>query len=285
MSIKCMTRVWDDSSQKGGALLLLLAIADFADDAGYAFPAETTLASKIRMSPRHTRRMIAGLEQVRELFVARDGWRNGYVVTVGLTDAELVEVMVRRFELTPVDAALALREWRETAEAQQLEDILSPSSGPDTGTFCPQHEDILSPTTGQDVPNMRTFCPQHEDIAVSSEPSGSVMNRHSEPSIEPSCVSGSGAAGITGRDPGELWAGVLELLGWGVADSTFDQHFRGSRAIRQDDGVLLVEVRNRGSPEWLRHAGLQIAVQTAVRKVCGDGVRVEFVAAGGAGDG
>ena len=34
MSVKIMTRVWAHSQQKGGELLVMLALADFANDAG-----------------------------------------------------------------------------------------------------------------------------------------------------------------------------------------------------------------------------------------------------------
>ena len=53
MSIKAMTRVWEDSPRKGSALLLLLAIADFANDQGEAWPSVDTLAKKCRMSRRN----------------------------------------------------------------------------------------------------------------------------------------------------------------------------------------------------------------------------------------
>jgi hypothetical protein len=38
MSIKVMSLVWEKSQAKGKELLLMLAIADFADDWGEAFP-------------------------------------------------------------------------------------------------------------------------------------------------------------------------------------------------------------------------------------------------------
>jgi hypothetical protein len=45
-----MSWVWDTSPAAGNDLLLLLAIADFADDEGEAFPSVETLARKTRMS-------------------------------------------------------------------------------------------------------------------------------------------------------------------------------------------------------------------------------------------
>lgn len=39
MSIRVMSSVWANSKQSGNDLLVLLALADFADDRGVAFPA------------------------------------------------------------------------------------------------------------------------------------------------------------------------------------------------------------------------------------------------------
>jgi hypothetical protein len=55
MSIQCTNRVWTHSTQRGAALLLLVAIAGYADDHGFAFPGQRTLAARTRMSVRHTR--------------------------------------------------------------------------------------------------------------------------------------------------------------------------------------------------------------------------------------
>src|SRR5262245_33961314 len=58
MSVKALSWVWQNSKQKGGALLLELAIADFANDDGEAWPAIKTLATKARMSARNANYLI-----------------------------------------------------------------------------------------------------------------------------------------------------------------------------------------------------------------------------------
>ena len=84
MSIHCLNRVWDHSNQKGSALLLLLAIADYADENGFAFPGLAALAARIRMSRRQTMRLLARLEEAGELLVLhRPGRGNLYVVRTG----------------------------------------------------------------------------------------------------------------------------------------------------------------------------------------------------------
>ena len=62
MSVKVMGSIWEHSPHKGSELLLLLAIADNADDLGLAWPSQETLAAKMRMSVRQVRRLSASLE-------------------------------------------------------------------------------------------------------------------------------------------------------------------------------------------------------------------------------
>ena len=62
MSIRVMTAVWDNGPEDSGELLVLLAMADFADDAGICWPSVATVAKKARMSDRNARRVIRKLE-------------------------------------------------------------------------------------------------------------------------------------------------------------------------------------------------------------------------------
>lgn len=69
MSIKVITHVWEQSKQKGSALLMMLAIADNANDEGEAWPSLKTLAHKTRMSKRNAQMVIKKLEESGELAV------------------------------------------------------------------------------------------------------------------------------------------------------------------------------------------------------------------------
>jgi hypothetical protein len=84
MSIRVMSKVWENSQQKGTALLLLLAIADYANDDGEAWPAIETLAKKIRMSERYTHLLVTSLIQAGELSVKIQAGKKGCnLFTVG----------------------------------------------------------------------------------------------------------------------------------------------------------------------------------------------------------
>lgn len=87
MSIAVMTRVWAKSKQKSGALLLMLALADFANDDGIAWPSVKTLAAKSRLSERQCQRIIDRLQAKGELYAmpaTGRGHTNLYFVAVGL---------------------------------------------------------------------------------------------------------------------------------------------------------------------------------------------------------
>jgi hypothetical protein len=70
MSMRMMTQVWERSEHKGSELLLMLAIADNANDQGIAYPSTKTLAKKTRLDHRHTRRLLRILERSGELTIS-----------------------------------------------------------------------------------------------------------------------------------------------------------------------------------------------------------------------
>jgi hypothetical protein len=78
MSIRVMTAVWDHAAVEGGTLLVLLAMADWANDDGTGvYPTQETLARKARLGDRQVRNCLAELEDLG--YIKRDGKR-GHVV-------------------------------------------------------------------------------------------------------------------------------------------------------------------------------------------------------------
>jgi len=65
-----MTKVWESSEAEGGELLLLLAIADFADDQGTAHAYIDELSRKCRQSPRATTYQIGKLQEKGEVKIS-----------------------------------------------------------------------------------------------------------------------------------------------------------------------------------------------------------------------
>lgn len=78
MSVACQNWVWRYSKTTGNDRLLLLAIADCADDDGdNAWPSVETLADKATCSERTVQRRIQVLEETGCLTVLRGAGRNG----------------------------------------------------------------------------------------------------------------------------------------------------------------------------------------------------------------
>jgi hypothetical protein len=71
-----MSYVWEHSKQQGGTLLVLLAIADFADDAGVAYPKVPALAAKARLSETSIHRILRDLQTAGELTIVIQGGPN-----------------------------------------------------------------------------------------------------------------------------------------------------------------------------------------------------------------
>lgn len=70
MSIRVMTWVWEQSRSAGADRLVLLAIADSANDAGRdAYPSLTTIAKKANLDKRTAQRSIRNLEALGELAI------------------------------------------------------------------------------------------------------------------------------------------------------------------------------------------------------------------------
>jgi len=67
MSVKAISHVWEHSKQSGTKLLLLLALADHADDKGVCWPGIDRLARKTRQSRRNVTRLLAELQKSGEI--------------------------------------------------------------------------------------------------------------------------------------------------------------------------------------------------------------------------
>lgn len=64
MSIKTVSWVWDHAPVKDTALIVLLALADYADNEGrHAFPSQATLAQRARCTDRQVRRALVTLRE------------------------------------------------------------------------------------------------------------------------------------------------------------------------------------------------------------------------------
>jgi hypothetical protein len=86
VSIRIMSAIWEEADVSGAKLLVLLALADYANDNGICWPGVEALAKKARVSERYVRELLGGLESngyiIRELNTGPYGV-NTYKVLVG----------------------------------------------------------------------------------------------------------------------------------------------------------------------------------------------------------
>lgn len=75
MSIKVTNWVWAKSTSKNGARLVLLALADRADDDGFAWPSIDDLCERTHLSPRAVQKALTALVESEELEVEWGGGR------------------------------------------------------------------------------------------------------------------------------------------------------------------------------------------------------------------
>jgi hypothetical protein len=130
MSIKVMTTVWDHSRMKGSALLLLLAISDFADDEGYAFPGTEILAKKIRMSERQVIRLRQTLYDSGELQYISGGKFKGDKLSVRVTTREKKGDTQGKERVTPMspDPSLIRQEPSINPQAEEFNGLIHPDA-------------------------------------------------------------------------------------------------------------------------------------------------------------
>lgn len=97
MSIKVMSAVWENSKAAGTDLLVLLSLADMANDEGECWPSVRTIARKCRIDERTTQRRIRSLENLGEVMVIRGGGKastsggtksNRYRIVVHISEAD-----------------------------------------------------------------------------------------------------------------------------------------------------------------------------------------------------
>jgi len=76
VSIKVTNWVWARSESRNGARLVMLALADRADDNGLAWPSVDDLAERTRLTPRAVRKCVGELVSLGELEVENGGGRH-----------------------------------------------------------------------------------------------------------------------------------------------------------------------------------------------------------------
>jgi Helix-turn-helix domain len=143
MSVKVMARVWAHSQRKDGELLVMLALADFANDGGESWPSIPILAQKARLTERQTRRVLKKLQEAgevrRSLSNGGRNRRNHYFITVSenpdnITGKELQgknnPVIGDTKNLVPMSGALNRHRTVNKKEATESDKLIPDSLTP-----------------------------------------------------------------------------------------------------------------------------------------------------------
>lgn len=125
MSISVMSRVWTDSKASESSLLVMLALADRADENGVCWPGTEWIGKKARIrDERHIRRILRRQEKAGELYIETGQGRGKtslYLICIGLSEEEIAGTLVKRFEMPVSEAVVTAKEIvaKRTAEPAQ----------------------------------------------------------------------------------------------------------------------------------------------------------------------
>ena len=237
-----MTAVWGESQHSGNALLLLLAIADFADDNGVAWPGHERLSQKTRVSRRHVIRLVDEAAKSGELWAMnrKHQQSNVYIVTPGLTLENLQEGTRRAMEL-------GVQSTRGSDKLSLPPQVLVVVTG------CPYLEaekhagrDIMS--LGGDI-YVTTLGTQ-----VSPDPSLSVINHEGD----------------------NIWKTILSDLQMLTDKQTYNQWLKHSQVVATDNGTWTVQMPSADAIAWIE-GRFRKRIEQAVERHA-EGVELEFVA-------
>lgn len=261
MSVKVISRVWDHSRQRGSLLLLLLAMADIADELGILFAGSEYLAQRARLAnERHVRRMIQSLEDVSEIRTIRalrsdkTSLPNYYVVTVGAGDDALEQAEAKLYTIYQMRGAdvimplpkqsFGLKEWSRG--------ILR--LGGEGGAHAPVGEGVHAPVEGgENAPETGAPTPSSRRGAVQPPDPYYPLREEGDPSS--TAVSDSLAAG--------LWKMTLAELEMQMNRATFTQWLQGSHGELSGD-KLTVTVSNAFAVDWLQDRLDELITRTVV---------------------
>ena len=95
-----MSQVWESGPEDRGELLVMLALADFADDRGRCWPSIATIAKRARMTTRSAQRILRKLQEVGAVTISTGTGRAGCNEYVLTPDARVTPDTVS--PLTPV---------------------------------------------------------------------------------------------------------------------------------------------------------------------------------------
>lgn len=189
MSVQAIVHVLENSKQSGTSLLVLLAIANRADERGRdAWPSVATVAKMARTSERHVRRLLPVLVKAGELAVKRGAGTHGvnlYTIT-GVGGQQLPLPMTPDAQVTPdISSPLTKRAGRGDAQVRGGMTPRSPNTSlrPDTsisprGASAPEGED--RPNDASDVVAAYAAARSAKGLPPCDAPGRAILGQHAK---------------------------------------------------------------------------------------------------------
>lgn len=156
MGIAAYKAVWGKSKSKGSERLVMLCLAEHADDSGYCYPSLTTIANETKVSKRQVTRALQNLHDAGEIEYKPGDGRGNYSEFWILLDLR----------------ASSCKEKGDTLS--QNDDISPPFEGEEKGDISAIKDDILSKRVTSETGKGDMVTPR-----IIKEPS----DNHQEPSV------------------------------------------------------------------------------------------------------
>lgn len=240
-----MSRVWEDSQQQKTNLLMLLAIADNANDDGYAFPGVAYLAQKTRMSRRSAGLRVRHLAACGELHVyPRAGKSHEFLFTLGFEPEHIAMMAGGIADQRGVDPIHLERVRRIFAGLTRWKVRRIFAGGAKNLRRGCEVFDRGPANLDSHEPSLRTVINQENDISISP-----VFN--------------------------ECWKKALSELQLQLPKETFDTWLRSASLLSSDGQTYVVGVHNIHAREWLEQRLSKVITRTLTR-IAGEAVGVEF---------
>lgn len=243
MSLESMLHAWKRSPLKSSRLLLVLALADAADDEGWSSPKVAWLAERARIKPRQVQRILHDLQAEGALEV-RTGRGRGRTSSYRLRLPKPAEKGVVHDTLSPGKHVIhdTLSSGKggtgdtfspgkgviqdtlspEHPEKGDIQDTFSAGKGGADDTFSPPSDSPLTPTLPDDDHHHRGLNSQQETVGRAREIYASIGASPPEPAVirlweqtlggpDPLCAllgDLAGAGHLASKSQGYVWKAV-----------------------------------------------------------------------------
>lgn len=280
MSKAAREAVWEHSIQQGNARLMLLAIAEFSDDHGFAYPGMERLAARVKTVERNAKKLIRQLEEAGELIVLE---RMGIETSHGSTNAYLIVLEGIQNEIPAwwVEKRLAALSANgvngQTPREVNNETPLGVNGGAPQDTARgmaghPRGEPSDTREVNEETPLGVNGQTPKSSGNPSDQPSGKSPEAMDE--LDENFSEADFPAATDKQKDG--WLAAMSQLEIQLDRAGFETWLRGAQLLGSEDGVFVIGARNKYARDMLQHR-LYRNVRRVLSDCYGQQVELRFV--------